>query len=364
MLLRLDLSNVPANPEPSLERRLSAGVGEDVRQGPRLLRIVRPLERDVGSAQRAADVFRGDALGARADRRHAQPASDACPQPAGAPKWTVRPSSLFWLAWGAAAGCARPTPTFNHDVAPVLFTHCQPCHRPGQPVPFTLMNYADAKRRAAQIADAVEARHMPPWLPARGGPAFAGERGLREADIATIRRWADGGSARRRSVRASAAASLARRLGARPARSRRHHAAPLHADPGASRRLPQRHPARERAGDEVRPRGGVQDRKGRRSTMPSFAWIAAARPPRATGSMASRGSRACRRPTSQDPDGHFIGWAPGRGPIVAPDGLPWSLDASTDLVIELHLLPGKIPSPCGRRWASTSPTRRRPARPS
>ena len=45
----------------------------------------------------------------------------------------------------------------------------------------------------------------------------------------------------------------------------------------------------------------------------------------------------------QDPDGHFIGWAPGRGPIVAPDGMPWRLDRGSDLVVELHLMPGKQP---------------------
>ena len=67
------------------------------------------------------------------------------------------------------------------------------------------------------------------------------------------------------------------------------------------------------------------------------------RPLRGTVSTASRGSTACRRRTLQDPDGHFIGWAPGRGPIIAPDGLPWRLDPSTDLVVELHLLPGKAP---------------------
>ena len=43
----------------------------------------------------------------------------------------------------------------------------------------------------------------------------------------------------------------------------------------------------------------------------------------------------------QNPEGHFIGWAPGRGPIVAPDGMPWRLDAGSDLVVELHLLHGK-----------------------
>jgi tetratricopeptide (TPR) repeat protein len=45
----------------------------------------------------------------------------------------------------------------------------------------------------------------------------------------------------------------------------------------------------------------------------------------------------------EDPEGHFVGWAPGRGPIVVPDGMPWRLDASADLVVELHLIPGKTP---------------------
>src|SRR5262249_26854835 len=34
----------------------------------------------------------------------------------------------------------------------------------------------------------------------------------------------------------------------------------------------------------------------------------------------------------QDPEGQFIGWAPGRGPIVSPDGIPWRLERGADLV--------------------------------
>ena len=45
----------------------------------------------------------------------------------------------------------------------------------------------------------------------------------------------------------------------------------------------------------------------------------------------------------QDPDGHFLGWAPGRGPIIAPDNLPWVLTEGSDLIIELHLMPGATP---------------------
>jgi Flp pilus assembly protein TadD len=47
--------------------------------------------------------------------------------------------------------------------------------------------------------------------------------------------------------------------------------------------------------------------------------------------------------TSQNPDGHFLGWAPGRGPIVAPTDMSWRLDQGADLVVQLHLLPQKTP---------------------
>src|SRR5690349_11165119 len=64
----------------------------------------------------------------------------------------------------ATAADARPL-TFDRDVAPVLFEHCAVCHRPGQAVPFTLLAYADVRKHADKIADAVKAREMPPWLP-------------------------------------------------------------------------------------------------------------------------------------------------------------------------------------------------------
>jgi hypothetical protein len=54
------------------------------------------------------------------------------------------------------------------------------------------MNYADAKRRAAVIAEAAEKRHMPPWLPSAAA-GLRRQRRLREAEISMIRRRADAG---------------------------------------------------------------------------------------------------------------------------------------------------------------------------
>jgi tetratricopeptide (TPR) repeat protein len=42
---------------------------------------------------------------------------------------------------------------------------------------------------------------------------------------------------------------------------------------------------------------------------------------------------------AQSPDGHFLGWTPGRGPIVSPQELPWRLDRGSDIVVQLHLPP-------------------------
>jgi Flp pilus assembly protein TadD len=47
----------------------------------------------------------------------------------------------------------------------------------------------------------------------------------------------------------------------------------------------------------------------------------------------------------QNPEGHFIGWAPGRGPIEAPAGMPWRLERGADLVVELHMIPQENAAP-------------------
>ena len=249
---------------------------------------------------------------------------------------------FFFSALGVITGCARPAPTFNHDVAPVLFAQCQSCHRPGQPVPFTLMTYADAKRRAGAIAEAVEGRHMPPWLPERGGPAFAGERGLSETDISIVRRWAaagapEGDPAERPQPRAWPAGWELGQPDLVVTMPRAFALAPGPRDVYRNVILPVKVPAMKfvRA-VEFRTEGApvhhavIRVDRGRAS---------AAR----DGLDGQPGFGGMQAADVQDPDGHFIGWAPGRGPIVAPDGLPWRLDPSSDLVVELHLLPGKTP---------------------
>src|SRR5262245_6595311 len=89
-----------------------------------------------------------------------------------------------WTNQNLRSAAAEPprepaaSPTFNKDIAAIIFQNCSTCHRPGQSAPFSLLNYRDARKRMKEIAE-VTARHtMPPWLPEPGHSDFAGARRL------------------------------------------------------------------------------------------------------------------------------------------------------------------------------------------
>ncbi|MBI3423093.1 MAG: hypothetical protein HY011_09150 [Acidobacteria bacterium] len=83
--------------------------------------------------------------------------------------------------------------TFSENVAPILFNNCTTCHRPGEAAPFTLLNYADAKKRGKLLAAVTHARTMPPWKAEPGDVAFKNERRLTDAQIATLEQWVNAG---------------------------------------------------------------------------------------------------------------------------------------------------------------------------
>ena len=55
------------------------------------------------------------------------------------------------------------SPTFTKDVAPILFSRCVQCHRPGEIGPMSLLSYQDVRPWAKAIRSKVVAREMPPW---------------------------------------------------------------------------------------------------------------------------------------------------------------------------------------------------------
>src|SRR5262245_3037993 len=74
-------------------------------------------------------------------------------------------------------------PTFNRDVAPILFEHCGQCHHPDGPAPFSLVSYDAARRRARLISAATQSRVMPPWKSEPGYGDFVGQRFLSDAEL-------------------------------------------------------------------------------------------------------------------------------------------------------------------------------------
>jgi mono/diheme cytochrome c family protein len=64
----------------------------------------------------------------------------------------------------AARAAAQAPPTFNRDIAPVFYSKCAGCHRPGEAAPMPLLTYEDARPWARSIRARVVNREMPPWF--------------------------------------------------------------------------------------------------------------------------------------------------------------------------------------------------------
>jgi mono/diheme cytochrome c family protein len=83
--------------------------------------------------------------------------------------------------------------TFSKDIAPILFRHCAECHRPGDVAPFSLLGYADARKRATMIQAVTSERLKPPWKSVEGHGSFVGERRLSAEEVDRIARWVERG---------------------------------------------------------------------------------------------------------------------------------------------------------------------------
>ena len=63
----------------------------------------------------------------------------------------------------ARAADVPAAPTFAKDVAPILYSNCVVCHRPGEVAPMSLITYQNVRPWARAIKNKVVAREMPPW---------------------------------------------------------------------------------------------------------------------------------------------------------------------------------------------------------
>ena len=260
--------------------------------------------------------------------------------------------SLLLATGVLTASCAReaapragvsPAPTFTRDVAPILFEHCLGCHRVGQSAPFPLTTYAEAQPRARAIADATASRRMPPWLPAHGQPPFVGERRLPDRAVQILAAWAEGGALEGDAghLPALPAVNTAWQLGTPDLVATL--PTPYRLDPGAHdvfRNLVFRLTA-----SETRFVRALEFQAAGAPVHHAIIRVDRSRSSRARDGVDGQpGFDGMAADDVQDPDGSFLGWAPGRGPIVAPDDLPWILPRGSDLVVELHLMPASAPT--------------------
>lgn len=93
------------------------------------------------------------------------------------------------VAMPQALPISAATPTFNRDVAPIVYQHCAPCHHEGEAAPFSLTSFQEVTRKGKMIAKVTESRLMPPWKADESSFAFRDDRRLAGKDIATLQEW-------------------------------------------------------------------------------------------------------------------------------------------------------------------------------
>lgn len=238
---------------------------------------------------------------------------------------------------------ARPasTVTYYKDVAPIIYSQCSVCHRPGESGPFSLLTFEDVKRHAAQIATVTKSRFMPPWQPQAGYGEFAEERRLTDAQIQTIQQWVAGGElpGNRRNEPKRPAFSSEWQLGAPDLVLNVNQPYHLPADGGEVFwnfviPVPVKEERWVRA-IEVRPGNAkvfhhanvILDRAG------------SARRLEPKPGAGFEGMDITVQEDSFDPDSHFLSWKPGSEPVVEPDGMAWKATPGMNLVLNVHLRP-------------------------
>ena len=87
------------------------------------------------------------------------------------------------------AFAADSVPTFSKDVAPLFFSKCAACHRPGEVAPMSLLTYDDARPWAKSIARAVRSGDMPPWGASAEHGTWSNDMSLSPDAVETIVRW-------------------------------------------------------------------------------------------------------------------------------------------------------------------------------
>jgi tetratricopeptide (TPR) repeat protein len=247
--------------------------------------------------------------------------------------------AIVCLATGHGAAFQESRVTFSKDIAPIVWSRCAGCHRPGQVGPFSLVSYDEVKRHGAQIASVTARRLMPPWKPEPGKGEFEGARRLTDAEVQAIVRWVEQGAPE------GDPADLPRKpawgtgwqLGAPDLVASMPEAYAFPADGrdvfrtfvmaiGTTR-------ARYVRAIEFRP---DNPRVVHHANIGVDRTRSSRRLDGRDGEMGYSGSMV---QDARYPEGQLLGWTPGQAPHAVPQGMQWRLDPGSDLIVQLHLQP-------------------------
>ena len=104
-------------------------------------------------------------------------------------------AALTSITPSAQSPAASTVVTFAKDVAPIMFSKCATCHRPGEVAPMALLSFEDARPWAKAIKAKVVAREMPPWgADMTQTLKMRNDVSLTQKEVDTIAAWVDGGA--------------------------------------------------------------------------------------------------------------------------------------------------------------------------
>lgn len=234
---------------------------------------------------------------------------------------------------------AAESPTFNRDVAPILYRSCAICHRPGGPGPFALLTYDDARRHAREIAAVTRRGSMPPWLPEPGYGEFEGESRLAASEIETLAAWIRAGTPAGTGTSSPPRFTAGWQLGEPDLVLTAAKPIEVPADgqdvfwnfvlsPGLR---------------ETRYVQAIEIRPGNTGAVHHANLLIdrsrSARRREGAAGTGFAGMDVTLEAETFDPDSHFLFWKPGGLPWKEPPGMAWRLDPSNDLVLNVHLHP-------------------------
>jgi tetratricopeptide (TPR) repeat protein len=223
--------------------------------------------------------------------------------------------------------------------------------------PFALLDYSSARARANEIAEATLTRAMPPWLPEPGHGEFLNPRRLRDDQIALIQQWVEQGAPEGNPEQKPKPPAFPEgwQLG----------------NPDVVLKSAESYTLRPGKGDVFRnfvfpvPRSSTRYVRAIefRADNPKVLHHA---------NVAVDPGRVSRRLDRIDPGPGFatmpedevqnvFGWSPGKVPIREPEDTAWALEEGSDLVVQLHMVPGAkaetVQPSIGLFFTPTPPTR-------